>query len=93
MIGSYIGEKVLLSTPLLKWYLEHGLIVTHVYQVVEYNPKTCFQQFGNQVSQAQRNGDADPDQAIIADTMKLLGNSGYGKTITNKDNHRRHLFL
>ena len=52
LIGSYIGEKVLLSTPLLKWYLEHGLIVTHVYQVVEYTPKACFQQFGNQVSQA-----------------------------------------
>ena len=25
---------------------------------------------------------------IIADTMKLLGNSGYGKTITNVDRHR-----
>ena len=92
MIGSYIGEKVLLATPLLKWYLEHGLIVTQVYQVVEYTPKACFQQFGNQVSQARQNGDADPDQAIIAYTMKLLGNSGYGKTITNKDNHRSIYF-
>ena len=92
LIGSYIGEKVLLATPLLKWYLEHGLIVTHVYQVVEYTPKACFQQFGNQVSQARRNGDANPDQVIIADTMKLLGNSGYGKTITNKDNHRSIYF-
>ena len=27
-------------------------------------------------------------KAIIADTMKLLGNSGYGKTITNVDRHR-----
>ena len=92
LIGSYIGKKVLLATPLLKWYLEHGLIVTHVYQVIEYTPEACFQQFGNKVSQARRNGDADPDQAIIADTMKLLGNSGYGKTITNKDNHRNIYF-
>ena len=29
-----------------------------------------------------------PDKAIIADTMKLLGNSGYGKTVTNVDRHR-----
>ena len=28
------------------------------------------------------------DKAIIADTMKLLGNSGYGKTVTNVDRHR-----
>ena len=33
-------------------------------------------------------GDEDPDKAIIADTMKLLGNSGYGKTVTNVDRHR-----
>ena len=40
------------------------------------------------MSEARHNGDADPKQAIIADTMKLLGNSAYGKTITNKDRHR-----
>ena len=44
------------------------------------------------MSQAQRDGDGDPDQAIIADTMKLLGNSGYSKTITNKDTHRDLVF-
>ena len=88
LIGSYIGKKVLLATPLLKWYLELGLIVTKIYQVTEYQPKACFHQFGENVSQGRRNGDSDPDQAIIADTMKLLGNSGYGKTITNKDIQR-----
>ena len=40
------------------------------------------------MSAARRAGDADPDKAIIADTMKLLGNSGYGKTVTNIDKHR-----
>ncbi|CAH3039910.1 unnamed protein product, partial [Porites evermanni] len=32
-------------------------------------------------------GDADPRKAIIADTMKLVGNSGYGKTIANQLKH------
>ena len=50
--------------------------------------ENCFKKFGEEVSQARRDGDADPEQSIIADTMKLLGNSGYGKTITNKDRHR-----
>ena len=42
LIGSLKGDKILLATPLLKWYLEHGLEVTKVYQVVEYTPKPCF---------------------------------------------------
>ena len=88
LVGSYHGDKILLSTPLLRWYLAHGLVVDHVYQVVEYEPKPCFQRFGESVSAARRAGDADPDKAIIADTMKLLGNSGYGKTVTNVDRHR-----
>ena len=28
LIGSYFGKKIGLSTPLLKWYLEHGLVIT-----------------------------------------------------------------
>ena len=39
-------------------------------------------------SRIRRAGDEDPGKAIIADTMKLLGNSGYGKTVTNVDRHR-----
>ena len=88
LIGSYRGEKILLATPLLRWYLAHGLVLDRVYQIIEYEPKPCFQNFGDSVSAARRAGDADPDKAIIADTMKLLGNSAYGKTVTNVDRHR-----
>ena len=35
----------------------------------------------DQVSQARRNGDADADTAIRAESMKLLGNSAYGKHV------------
>ena len=52
------------------------------------NLTPCFRRFGESVSTARRAGDEDPDKAIIADTMKLLGNSGYGKTVTNVDRHR-----
>ena len=88
LVGSYRGEKILLATPLLRWYLAHGLVVDHVYQFIEYEAKPCFQQFGDSVSAARRIGDADPEKPIIADTMKLLGNSAYGKTVTNVDRHR-----
>ena len=88
LVGSFHGIKLLLATPLLRWYLAHGLVVDHVYQVVSYEPNPCFQRFGESVSAARRAGDADPEKAIIADTMKLLGNSAYGKTVTNVDKHR-----
>ena len=88
LVGSYHGKKILLATPLLQWYIAHGLVVDRVYQIVEYERKPCFRQFGESVSAARRDGDADPDKAIIADTMKLLGNSAYGKTVTNVDRHR-----
>ena len=88
LVGSFRGVKILLTTPLLRWYLAHGLVVDRVYQVIEYEPDPCFRRFGESVSAARRAGDEDPDKAIIADTMKLLGNSGYGKTVTNVDRHR-----
>ena len=88
LVGSFRGGKILLATPLLRWYLAHGLVVDRVYQVIEYEPNPCFRRFGESVSAARREADEDPDKAIIADTMKLLGNSGYAKTVTNVDRHR-----
>ena len=36
LIGSMKGEKILLYTPLLKWYLENGL---EFYKAITYTPK------------------------------------------------------
>lgn len=73
LIGSYLGKDVLLTTPLLRWYLEQGLVLDAIHEVIQYWPKNCFKKFGEDVSNARRAGDKDPDKAIIADTMKLLG--------------------
>ncbi|KAL8613898.1 hypothetical protein ACOMHN_032888 [Nucella lapillus] len=87
LIGSYFGKDLLLTTPLLRWYLSHGLKVTDVQQIVEYRPERCFQDFGDKVSDSRREGDHDPPKAILAENFKLLGNSAYGKTITNLTKH------
>jgi len=42
LIGSYFGEKSLLITLLVKWYLDHGLKVTKVYEFIVYYPSKCF---------------------------------------------------
>ena len=87
LIGSYVGSKILLATPLLRWYLTHGLEVTTIYTVIEYHGLNCFRQFGEKVSDARRQGDRDKAFTITSDTMKLLGNSAYGKSLTNKERH------
>ena len=79
LVGRFFGEKIILATPLVKWYLEHGLGVDNVTLIIEYTPKQRFKQFGEQVSSAHRQGDLDSSQSILADTFKLLGSSAYGK--------------
>ena len=43
--------------------------MSRAYQVVEYDPQPFFRYFGEAVSEARRDGDADLNKAIIA---KLL---------------------
>ena len=42
LVGSFRGVKILLATPLLRWYLAHGLVVDRVYQIIEYEPNPAF---------------------------------------------------
>ena len=67
-------------------YLQQGLIITKFHCAIEYTPNKCFKQFADEVSDARRAGDVDDDKKLLAETMKLFGNSAYGKTITNKEN-------
>ena len=53
LIGSFKGDKILLATPLLKWYLQHGLVVTKVHQTIEFERNACFEKFAKEVSDAR----------------------------------------
>ena len=86
-------RKLFFSTPLLKWYLNHGLVISHIYTVVEYIPNAALNSFMTQVAQARLDGDRDNDKALIAETMKLIGNSSYGKLITNKEKHHDIVYV
>ena len=84
LISSYFGRDLLLITPLLQYYLRLGLKVTRIYEVVQFERKPCFKGFVDQVIQARREADLDPKKKVIAESMKTLGNSSYGKTVTNQ---------
>lgn len=79
LIGSYHAENVFLITPLVKWYLKNGLVVTRVYEFVKFKPVACFTDFCDSVSNYRRQGDRDPSKGLLAETAKLIGNSVYGK--------------
>ena len=93
LIGSYFGKKIGLATPLLKLYLEHGLVITRIYTVVEYIPIAAFKHFAEQVAQAHLDGNHDKDKALIAEMMKLISNSLYRRMITNKEKHHDIIFI
>ena len=46
-----------------------------------------------QVGQVRLDGDRDKDKALIAETIKLIGNSSYGKLITNKEKHQDIVYI
>ena len=85
LIGSYFGKEIVLYSPLLKWYLQEGLIITKFHCAIAYKPEYAFKKFADEVSDARRAGDVGKGYELIAETMKLFGNSAYGKTVTNKE--------
>ena len=93
LISSFYGKEILLATPLLKWYIEHGLKIEKIQQIVEYRPQKCFKNFGDTVTQARIMGDRNQDSSILADTMKLVGNSAYGKTLENLCAHSHNKYV
>ena len=82
-------------TPLLKWCLEKGLIVTAVYEIIRYVPGTVFDWFTGEVSGARRAADNDKDnkaKELLGNTFKLKENALYGKLIEDREKHTNTIF-
>ena len=75
--------EILLYSPLSKWYL--GLVITKFHCAIVYTPECALKKISDEVSDARRAGDIDKAYELIAETMKLFGNSAYGKTVNNKE--------
>jgi hypothetical protein len=91
LIQSYFGEKIMIYTPLLKWYLKHGLVVTKVHSVIYAKKNKPFNDFAESVSNARRKGD-DAKYSMIAEMMKLVGNSAFGRSCMNKNKQTKTLY-
>ena len=87
LLGVMKAEKILLYSPLLKWYLNHGLQVTKIHRYISYISSRPFAWFPEEVSSARRDADNDKNKKQLGDTAKLKGNSFYGKMIENLEKH------
>ena len=87
LISSMWGERIVTLTPLFKKYVEMGLVITDIEFIMEYNPKTCFEWFQDEVVRNRRMADLDPDYKIRGETSKTKGNCFYGGTIMDKTKH------
>jgi len=81
LIGSYKGDKILLGTPLLKFYLDEGLVVTRVLRAIQWRSHLWLEPFADFVSTSRHAADADPNQRILGEMAKLVGNAGFGRFI------------
>ena len=89
LISSYSGESIFLMTPLIRWYFKQGLVVTKIYEVVEYDPRDCFRTFRDMVTKAKREADRDTVKKLSAGTFKLLRNRLHGKCSENRSKHKK----
>ena len=92
LVGALSAQKILLYAPLLKWYIEEGLIITACYRTITYKPQKIFEWFVEQVTEARRTGDSNKSKAILAEVFKLLGNSAYGKLIEAIERHKNTVY-
>ena len=92
LLGVMKAEKILLYSPLLKWYLNHGLQVTKIHKYISYTSGRPFKWFPEEVSSARRAADQDKNKRQLGDTAKLKGNSFYEKMIENLEKHMNTKF-
>ena len=92
-ISSYKLSNGIVITPLLEIYLKLGLRCNKIHRFIEYTPQKCFSGFVQSVVDARREGDENPDSSVVAETMKLLGNSSYGYQIIHRSRHTETLYL
>jgi len=74
-IQTYHGSNVFLFTPLVKLYMEMGMKISNVTEVIQYYPGKCFLPFADRVVQLRSEATRDGDDAKQL-TAKLFGNSG-----------------
>ena len=89
LIGSFQGTKKWIYTPLLEWYLAHGLVVTHVHKRIQAVRGQPFAAFRNWVTSERAKADECKDGSLEARGLgaKMVGNAAVGGSMMDKTRH------
>lgn len=80
LVSCFEAKNILLSTSMLEWFLDHGIIVYDIQKVVQFTRKAPFSEFTETIAQMRKDADSQND-ALLSTTAKGLGNSSYGFTL------------
>jgi hypothetical protein len=88
LVSTMESDDLVVTTSLVKWYIDHGLDVT-VLSFVEYRGQRCFQRFTDWVTEARRSSKTGQ----LGQTCKLIGNAAYGALLTDQTRFTRTLYM
>ena len=81
LISSFLLTNGTFITPLILFYLQLGPVCKKIHRFVQNTPRKCFNNFVQSAVDAQRQRDENPSSSVVAETIKLQGNSSQGYQI------------
>ena len=87
LISSFTIQNGTLTTPLILFFLQLGLVCTKIHCLVEYTAKKGFNRFVQSAVDARRQAYENANSIVVAETLKLLANSSYGYQIMDRSRH------
>ena len=78
LIQCFHGHQLLLMTPLVRFYLEKGLLIKNISKFIQYIPSTALNPFASHVTRMRIDAEKNALHTK-GSTAKVFGNSSYGK--------------
>ena len=82
LINAFHGKDQLVFTPMLIWLLNLGVCVTAIKWFIQYTPSKCLLPFVENVTSMREQATIEGSETR-ANSAKLIGNAGWGKTSEN----------
>lgn len=92
LISSFTSKETILTSGLVKWYLDHDLVITNIHWTLEYTPDLMFNKHVNLAADLRRKSDENPEKfGNVQNSVKVMTNSIYGKSGQRNDKFTRTL--
>lgn len=78
LIQTYNGKQLLLYTPVIKFYIDLGLVISNVTKFIQYKAATPLEPFVSKITEG-RIAACEAGNGPLELAYKIIGNSGYGK--------------